>query len=108
MHPFLAFARARQTALIALLREFVECESPSFNPAEVNRFVDLLASKLSPLGRVRTLPGGRFGRQLRCEFELPGPRKKQDGQLLALAHSDTVWPLGTLATMPFRQKDGRL
>jgi glutamate carboxypeptidase len=108
MHPFLDFARARQTALIALLRELVECESPSFNPAEVNRFVDLLGSKLSPLGRVRTLPRGRFGRHLRCEFELPGPRKKKDGQLLALAHSDTVWPLGTLATMPFRQKDGRL
>ncbi len=25
-----------------------------------------------------------------------------------LAHSDTVWPLGTLAQMPFREEQGRL
>jgi glutamate carboxypeptidase len=39
-------------------------------------------------------------------FELPG--KKKEGQILALGHSDTVWPLGTLASMPFRRKHGRL
>ena len=30
------------------------------------------------------------------------------GQILVLAHSDTVWPLGTLAQMPFREQAGRL
>src|SRR6185369_9145492 len=39
-------------------------------------------------------------------FHLPG--KKKSGQVLALGHSDTVWPMGTLARMPFRQADGRL
>ena len=43
---------------------------------------------------------------MRCEFQLPGSRKQ--GQILALGHSDTVWPLGTLKTMPFRQARGRL
>src|SRR6185295_8381304 len=38
---------------------------------------------------------------------LPGPAKKK-GEILALGHSDTVWPMGTLARMPFRQSDGRL
>ncbi len=33
---------------------------------------------------------------------------RKQGQILALGHSDTVWPVGTLATMPFRQKNGRL
>ncbi len=28
--------------------------------------------------------------------------------MLALGHSDTVWPLGTIRTMKFRQRDGRL
>jgi glutamate carboxypeptidase len=28
--------------------------------------------------------------------------------VLALGHSDTVWPIGTLRSMPFRQMDGRL
>jgi glutamate carboxypeptidase len=108
MHPCLAFARSKQSDIIALLRELVECESPSDDPPSVNRFVDLLASKLESEGRVRTLSGGRFGRHLRCEFRLPGPRVKKSGNILALAHSDTVWPLGTLAQLPFRQKDSRL
>jgi len=108
MHPFLAFARAKQSAIIALIRELVECESPSDHPPSVNRFVDLLAAKLDGLGRVRTFPGSRFGRNLRCEFQLPGKKKPRDGGILALAHSDTVWPLGTLAQMPFRNKQGRL
>ena len=90
------------------MRELVECESPSDHAPSVNRFVDLLASKLEPLGCVRTYSGGRFGRHLRCEFQLPGSRKKEPGHILALAHSDTVWPLGTLAHMPFRQRKGRL
>ncbi|HEX4596071.1 MAG TPA: M20 family metallopeptidase [Bryobacteraceae bacterium] len=108
MHPFLAFARAKQSAIIALIREMVECESPSDHPPSVNRFVDLLESKLAGVGRVRIFPGGRFGRHMRCEFQLSGASKRRDGGILALAHSDTVWPLGTLAQMPFRDQKGRL
>ena len=107
MHPFLTSARRKQSSIIALIRELVDCESPSDHPPSVNRFVDLLASKLNG-GKIRTYPGGRFGRHLRCEFALPGPRNPRDGRILALAHSDTVWPLGTLAQMPFRQEKGRL
>jgi glutamate carboxypeptidase len=107
MHPLLAFARAKQSEIVALIRELVECESPSDHPPSVNRFVDLLASKLEA-SQVRMFPGGRFGRHLRAEFRLPGARKRRDGRILALAHSDTVWPLGTLAQMPFREKNGRL
>jgi glutamate carboxypeptidase len=108
MHPFLAFARAKQSDITGLIRELVECESPSDHPPSVNRFVDLLSAKLDGLGHVRTFPAGRFGRNLRCEFRLPGKSKRRDGGILALAHSDTVWPLGTLAQMPFRNKQGRL
>ncbi|HYK18661.1 MAG TPA: M20 family metallopeptidase [Bryobacteraceae bacterium] len=108
MNTFLRFARSKQSDLIALICELVECESPSDDARAVNRFVDLLAAKLKGLGRVRTYPGGRFGRHLRCELSIPGPRKRLDGSILALGHSDTVWPMGTLAHMPFRQKSGRL
>ncbi len=108
MHPFLAFARSKQSAIIALIRELVECESPSDHPPSVNRLVDLLAAKFEGLGKVRTLAGGHYGRHLRCELQLPGPRKKKDGTILVLGHSDTVWPLGTLAGMPFKEKAGRL
>src|ERR1019366_6025236 len=93
--------------VIATIRQFVECESPSDDPASVNRFVDLLAETVKDIARVKTYPGGKsHGKHLRCEFVLP--RSKKTGQLLVLGHSDTVWPLGTLRTMPFRQAQGRL
>jgi glutamate carboxypeptidase len=106
MDSFLAYAARRQRDILALIRELVECESPSDDPAAVNRFVDLLADRLSPLARVRTYASERFGKHLRAEIHLPG--RKQSGQILALGHSDTVWPLGTLRTMPFRRARGRL
>ncbi len=102
----LSEARSRQKQIVALIREMVECESPSDDPSAVNRFVDLLSDVAPSFARVKTVPGGRFGRHVVCEFELFG--RKKAGQILALGHSDTVWPLGTLASMPFRQKDGRL
>jgi glutamate carboxypeptidase len=105
MDPLLRYARAHQPEIIALIRELVECESPSDDARAVNRFVELLSDRLRA-HRVRTFPGGRFGKHLRAEFTLPGSR--QDGQVLILGHSDTVWPLGTLKSMPFRQSRGRL
>ena len=84
----------------------VECESPSDDAAAVNRFVELAADTMAPLARVKTFGGGKFGRHLAAEMLLPG--RKKSGQVLALGHSDTVWPLGTLRTMPFRQEKGRL
>jgi glutamate carboxypeptidase len=99
-------ARARQKEIVALIQEMVASESPSDDPAAVNRFVDLIGDVTPSFARVKTVPGGRFGRHIVCEFDLPG--KKKAGHILALGHSDTVWPLGTLASMPFREKDGRL
>jgi glutamate carboxypeptidase len=93
--------------VIAMIRAFVECESPSDDPAAVNRFVDLLAESVKDVGRVKTFSGGKqYGKHVRIEFSLPG--RKKTGQILALGHSDTVWPVGTLRTMPFRQSEGRL
>jgi glutamate carboxypeptidase len=84
----------------------VECESPSDDPAAVNRFVELAADTVAPFARVKTKAGGAFGKHLVAEMSLPGRSKR--GQVLALGHSDTVWPLGTLRSMPFREQKGRL
>lgn len=107
MHPFLAFAEAKQPAIVAFIRELARCESPSDQPQAVNRFVNLLAGRLDEAVNMKTLPGGRFGNHLRCEFKLPGA-KSGTGKILVLGHSDTVWPLGTLAHMPLREENGRL
>jgi glutamate carboxypeptidase len=98
--------RERRPEIIDLIRQFVECESPSDDPSAVNRFVELVADTAAPFGKVKLLPARQFGRHLICEMSLPG--KKKSGQVLALGHSDTVWPVGALRTMPFRQESGRL
>ncbi len=106
MDPFLRYARQHQKDIIALIQAFVECESPSDHPPSVNRFVELMTEPVKDIARVKTFPGGAFGKHMRCEFILPG--RKKSGQILALGHSDTVWTLGTLASMPFREAKGRL
>ncbi len=102
----LSHIRAHQPEIISLIREMVEAESPSDNPAAVNRFVSLVADTVAPFARPKIHRAHGFGNHLTCEFRLPG--RPAGGQILALGHSDTVWPLGTLRSMPFRRRGGRL
>jgi glutamate carboxypeptidase len=101
MDPILAWALGQQAAIIRTIREMVECESPSDDPAGIARFNDLLADSLQGQAVCR-----RSGANLICGFKLPG--RKQAGRIMALGHADTVWPLGTLRNMPFREAEGRL
>jgi glutamate carboxypeptidase len=104
---FLRSARAKQKEMISCIRALVECESPSGHRPGIDEFVQVFRVMAEDIARVRIYPGGH----LRCEFGLPGSLKqdsRKQGQILALGHSDTVWPLGTLKTMPFRQARGRL
>ena len=105
--PILTWTQSKQNEIIAFLGEMVECESPSDDPAAIGRFVELFRERIADIGKVRTVKAGSgYGPHLQCEFALPG--RKKEGQILALGHSDTVYPLGTLAKMPFQQRDGRL
>jgi glutamate carboxypeptidase len=107
MDPILTYARSKQNQVVSFLHELVECESPSDDPAAVNRFVELLSDRLSTYCKLRTVSGGaRFGKHLLCEFTLPG--KGKSGQILALGHSDTVWPVGTLRQMPAKIEQDKL
>lgn len=102
MDNLLAYAEQHQNDIIAFIREMVECESPSGDPVALGRVRDLIADRLSGLAKTKKAPGGH----LLCEFRLPG--KGKEGQILALGHFDTVWPVGTLARMPFQNREGRL
>jgi glutamate carboxypeptidase len=106
MHPYIRCATDKQAEIIALIQEMVECESPSNSPSDVNRFVDLLVEKTGDIAAAKTLISDRYGKHLRLEFKLAG--RKKEGQILGVGHSDTVWPLGTLRTMPFGAHSGRL
>ncbi|MDZ4801056.1 MAG: M20/M25/M40 family metallo-hydrolase, partial [Bryobacteraceae bacterium] len=103
MDPLLSCAFSKQNELIAFLRELVECESPSHDAAAVARCMDLFASRIEDIAKVK-----RVGAHLLCEFRIPKPRRKE-GQILCLGHADTVYDVGTLgSTMPFRMEGGRI
>jgi glutamate carboxypeptidase len=95
-----------QSAWIAeTLRELVIVESPSDNKPAVDQAVRLVAGLAAALGgRVKIHRQRHFGDVLEVRFgSVRGGRKP----ILLLGHLDTVWPLGTLRTMPWRKRDGR-
>lgn len=102
MPPILAYVQHHQSQIIATIRRFVECESPSDDPAALARFGELVSDTVAPFAKIKRISSNH----LLCEMGLPG--RKKTGQLLALGHSDTVWPMGTLRSMPFRESEGRL
>jgi glutamate carboxypeptidase len=108
MHPFVRYATENQADIVDLIKDLVECESPTTDAAAVNRFVDLLVEKTRDIAKARTFSSERFGRHVRLEFTLPGKNKDKEKQILGIGHADTVWPLGTLRAMPFKQDNGRL
>ncbi len=106
MHPYIRYAIEKQAEIIALIKEMVECESPSDSAKGVNRFVDLVVEKTRDIAVAKVFtPDGR-GKHLRLEFKLPGGKRRR--QILGLGHSDTVWPMGTVTSMPVREREGRL
>lgn len=106
MTEILSYLRSREDSWKRMLREMVEIESPSDDAAAVTRMAEWVAERVSPHARVKLFPGKPFGKHLRCEFKLK--RTPADRRVLALGHLDTVWPVGTLKTMPFREENGRL
>jgi len=106
MDPLLSWARKNQPALVRLIRDLVECESPTDSPEDVTRCASLLRDSFSDIADSRMIGGNTYV----GTFRLPGrsPQKVKRGRILALGHSDTVWPMGTIRTMKFRQRDGRL
>lgn len=88
------------------LRRWVECESPTFDAAAVNRMMDLAGRDLALMGaRVERIPGRMgFGDCVRARF--PHPSGDATPGILVLAHLDTVHPVGTLAKLPWRREGG--
>lgn len=106
MREVVRFLRGREKQMIATLRRFVECESPSADKAAVDRFGEIVVSEWHKRGAaVRVIRQRETGNHVRAEIA-PAVRG-ETGQLLVLGHLDTVYPVGTLRTMPFRVSGGR-
>jgi glutamate carboxypeptidase len=112
MRALLAGARRKQPALLQFIRRLVESESPSTDKAAVDLCVGLTASHAKTVGgRVKLHRQHEFGNVLEARF---GPRTQSNRKtptappILLLGHLDTVWPVGTLRSMPCRIAEGRL
>src|SRR5579884_41652 len=103
----LGAAKSCQRTMLDLLREMVEIESPSDDKAAVDRCSSFLAKQCKSLGgRVRLHKQKAFGDLLEARFG-PAAGKSRRKPILLLGHLDTVWPLGTLKSMPFRMAQER-
>ncbi|MDP2959178.1 MAG: M20 family metallopeptidase [Longimicrobiales bacterium] len=102
----LQWVRGHREAMMAFLRALVEAESPTDVPSSQAAVQILLTEALEDLGfRVTRHPGRTTGGYVLAR---PRPRVRGRPFQLLMGHTDTVWPLGTLADMPVRMEDGRL
>lgn len=102
----LSVAEAEKDAMVDFLLELVRRESPSDVPESQRSVQDFMGTALKDLGfDVKIRPGKKTGGHL---YARPQVRAKGKPAQLLLGHSDTVWPLGTLETMPAVVVDGKL
>ena len=95
----------RKQPITETVRQLVEVESPSDNKQAVDRLGALLAGRFEALGgHAKFHRTQDFGDHLQVDFVGTGRGKP----VLLLGHLDTVYPMGTLATMPSRVASGRL
>jgi glutamate carboxypeptidase len=106
MRALLAGARRKQTSLIDFTRRLILSESPSDRKPAVDACLAIVAARARQLGaRVKFHRQNQFGDVFEARF---GPHTRTTRPLLVLGHLDTVWPVGTLETMPCKLTDGRL
>ncbi len=107
MKQILRELRGRQGEMVKLLGEFVRCESPSHVKGAVDECAAMVAREWRRRGaKVRILRQRERGNHVRAEIWDGAGRAS--GQIMVLGHTDTVYPLGTLAKMPFRVARGGL
>jgi len=104
--PSLAALPFHPDDLLSGLRTWVECESPTFDAAAVNRMMDVASRQLALMGaRLDRIPGRMgFGDCVRARFA--HPRTEEPGVLI-LGHLDTVHPVGTLDQFSWRREGNR-
>ncbi|WP_051189151.1 M20 family metallopeptidase [Halalkalibacillus halophilus] len=89
--------------MLQFLEEIVRMESPSQEPQLTAQLADYLTICFEKMtnGKTSRIHSEEYTDHIRAEWG------EGENQLLILTHLDTVWPQGTLETMPFEVKDGK-
>jgi glutamate carboxypeptidase len=94
--PVRAELEPRRQEMVDLLGRLVAIESPSDDPAGLDRFADALVELFGQFGAIEQI-GPSSSRHLRLTI----PGASAGPHAVALCHYDTVWATGTLARIPF-------
>jgi glutamate carboxypeptidase len=87
----------------AFLKELVETESPSHDKAAVDQVGAFVTREAKRLGaRVEVIQNQNTGNHIISRCGSGGDN------ILLLCHTDTVFPVGTLEKMPYREVDGKI
>lgn len=87
-----------------MLRDLVEHESPSDDKSSCDRLAEVLARQFSIIGgRSKIHAAKHAGNHLQVDFE-----GRNGKPVLIVGHYDTVYGLGTLKTMPYRETRDRI
>ncbi len=106
LRPVTDWIAARTDQMVALLVDLARLESPTDRPETQAAIQERLRREFEASGyRMRLVAGRSTGGHL-----LAVPRARTRGRpfQLLIGHCDTVWPVGTLETMPVEARDGRL
>ncbi len=98
----LTYFQERQPEILKQIEVLVSEETPSHDKARLDAFAEYLAERFRAVDAdVEVLPNAERGNHVRARFA--APQAADDAkQALILCHFDTVWPVGSLATHPFR------
>ncbi|HEY7909244.1 MAG TPA: M20/M25/M40 family metallo-hydrolase, partial [Thermomicrobiales bacterium] len=104
VQAYYSYVQGQQAAIIDELERYVTIESGSRDKGEVDRVGRVVSEAFRDLGfTIERIEETSCGDHLVARRSDGG-----SGRLLALIHLDTVWPVGSLATNPFRVEDGRV
>jgi len=105
LNDVLRWLTDRQPEMVAQVREMVVRESPTHDKPACDALCEYLAAQFEAMGgRVKIHRQPKAGNHLLVDF--PGGRGRKP--VLLLGHYDTVYDLGTLETMPWREENGVL
>jgi glutamate carboxypeptidase len=96
---------AAPDALMERLRRYVAMESPTGDRAALRAFTDAVTDRLTESGGAVSWDEHESGDN--AVVSVPGsPDRQADAPLVLLLHTDTVWPRGQVASMPWSVEDG--
>lgn len=103
-NPITEAVADRSSNTLALLEEIVKHESPTNEKSALDQLTRFLQEQISARnGAVERLQQDVYGDLLVARW----PGNPELRPLFVMTHVDTVWPVGTLQRLPWRQEEGR-